>query len=1002
MEVMKTLVIGLGSTGTEICDSLYRRFRWQFGGIENVPWVKFLCIETDENKQTLLKKDFMAITIDQPSFLDYKNNPERHQERCQLPEWLDPRAMEDLKADYVHGGAGNIRSIGRLAFFHNYEQIRHQISIRLGALKKLEQRDLTELFEKLGSTEQVSFASDGALRVFVVGSLTGGTCSGCVADVGFLLGQLLQPDKDCTYAYLGLPKPTLSPADEKLAHRFKKNGWHALLELQTYCDPAAGFPAYRFPGESTPIDSGRAPYFAIFMFEPAGTSKRDLEQLNSQMAESIYLNILSPEIDPKAKQVDMPRHRFCTIGLGVIEFPAQRVIEACSKRLVSTTFDRWTSGSAKARVAAEIGINWDWLLRECTTTQAGDDVLEEVREDIRQVRKLLLDFRVDEAEDQIRRIRSDFRSGRVQETIHGNVDALPHRVRQKINDAVNRLLTDLDAGGPDNFIAALRDVSKFLAEVAKGQQDSQGADLASLLSKLRRIKKSRTLGFMVLRRRAAEPVIARIVRKLEQTFVEEELVRVLLRSVADSNVIQTCEAVVSQYIRRFENLDRSVRRLQSKLEREWERLAQEEPIVSGYSLFERARDPRNDGTVDEEFRERLAEKDPSPARKYENGLRIAMEDVLRGLEDLKQDLNDPRSSRYDKQLSENDPELPEAVSEAVLKRAAEVFEEIRQVDVLRRWHIASNPQDMAVSLIDRSMPTVRVEPARATRGGSTGHREENFLLLPEDGTYRDEFLTAVSHKTTQFKFTKSPDRHTIAAVRNHLGLPLDAVLSVVGAEGLHTAQCDDFRVWHTRKDVAWIKPEVDLSPEIEALRAQIVAGLLLGILEVRNQQIVLEVRDPIQGDVTVELPPHTQQAAYRVCRVHSDAYQRFRKRLPELLTDRIRRETPDAVYQKIIDAFRRDTVPVIQDKDKFGWLIYKYFESEPALKSVLLRQRPHDETLNRLLKQTGETLANGQEAGSNGYYCEERMCCAFIGPTDETFAELLWTCPACGRYYGLA
>ena len=43
---IKTLVIGLGSTGTRVCNELVRRIEWEMGSLERAPWVSFLAVET--------------------------------------------------------------------------------------------------------------------------------------------------------------------------------------------------------------------------------------------------------------------------------------------------------------------------------------------------------------------------------------------------------------------------------------------------------------------------------------------------------------------------------------------------------------------------------------------------------------------------------------------------------------------------------------------------------------------------------------------------------------------------------------------------------------------------------------------------------------------------------------------------------------------------------------------------------------------------------------------
>jgi hypothetical protein len=45
--VTKTLVIGLGTTGVRVCEQLAGRIRWEYGDLKRIPWVRFLCLDTD-------------------------------------------------------------------------------------------------------------------------------------------------------------------------------------------------------------------------------------------------------------------------------------------------------------------------------------------------------------------------------------------------------------------------------------------------------------------------------------------------------------------------------------------------------------------------------------------------------------------------------------------------------------------------------------------------------------------------------------------------------------------------------------------------------------------------------------------------------------------------------------------------------------------------------------------------------------------------------------------
>lgn len=805
IRVFKTLVIGLGTKGTEICDAVYRRLRWQYGGMESIPWVRFLCIETDESKNTLLRKDFMAMTVDQHSFIDYKESPSRHDERMQLTKWLDRQALEDLKSDFVSGGAGNIRMIGRLAFFHNYVEIKRAVRARLDQLRDTRLDEVLRHMRSLGFDEELEFAADGALRVFVVGSLTGGTCSGCAPDMGFLVRSMLQQDRgDAWYALLGMPTPDLSEADEGDAERFKKNAWHALVELNTYYRPGDNLPPIRYPGESNEVTGDAAPYFAVFLFRPDGTSKRDIEKLHGQIAESIYLNILSADVDPKAQKVDMTQNHFCAQGLAVIEFPAQRVMEACTKRLLQEALDHWLTTAGANRAHAEVGVNWDWLVESCARTPGGEKLADLVASDIREVSRLLDKMDIDKAEEKIDAISAKFRgSGTFRKYVDEHVRGLPERLKERLHEKVPSILSSIDHGGPHNVAEALRTISKFLAQLESSSRADMGAtDVEGDLRKLRRVRRSWLLLIMGLRGEAAKPIRYRIESALRSACLEEAIDRLVLESVRAGRVVPQCEAILSEFIRRLIALKDRARQHEGLLRTQWENLAKNEPVVRGYSLFKHAVNSTDDGTVQEEYQESLKKADPSPAKNFDAGRKRAMTEVFERMNDIQSGFPKRGESWLDQtQRAESDPPLPDRVTDPMFKHAATFFEEVKNEDVLERWRIEQDAKAKAERIFDLSTPSVQVDPSRATKGGATPPRERKLLLLPSvsNDQYRQEFKEAVSHKTRGFDNLASPDAHTVACIQQHLGLSLDAILPVIGARGLHTAQCGDFRVWHTRR-----------------------------------------------------------------------------------------------------------------------------------------------------------------------------------------------------------
>ena len=238
--VIKTLVIGLGSTGAKICDALVDRIRWELQDVRRAPWVRMLCVETDVNQQSRLRDsdDFLPMSLSDAEYRQILEHPEAYDEKILLSRWVDKKTLQALPQDDVTSGAGNIRMVGRLAFLYerNYNAIKQHVQQRLDALRELNIADAMTIRGPLpdGSNPGIEFGAGGRVRVFVVGTLCGGTCSGVISDFGYFLRGMCTPEEN-TFAMVTLPRPDLTVSLVGEAERYKRNAYQALTELNHYC-----------------------------------------------------------------------------------------------------------------------------------------------------------------------------------------------------------------------------------------------------------------------------------------------------------------------------------------------------------------------------------------------------------------------------------------------------------------------------------------------------------------------------------------------------------------------------------------------------------------------------------------------------------------------------------------------------------------------------------------------------------------------------------------------
>src|ERR1700722_10599762 len=224
MNVLKTLVIGLGTSGTEICDRLASRIAWEYDDVAKTPWVRFLCIETNIAgvPDHLSASDFVALSIKANDYSKICEFNRAYDDAIHLSQWADKKTLSMIPKGAVDDGVGNIRMVGRVAFFHdkNYAKVRTQVVSRLEALRKLTPARATEALGTLpdGNAPTVAFAANNVIRVIVVGTLCGGTCSGIAGDFGYFLQNLTEAEEKVV-GYFTLPNPDLSVHSDKLAER---------------------------------------------------------------------------------------------------------------------------------------------------------------------------------------------------------------------------------------------------------------------------------------------------------------------------------------------------------------------------------------------------------------------------------------------------------------------------------------------------------------------------------------------------------------------------------------------------------------------------------------------------------------------------------------------------------------------------------------------------------------------------------------------------------------
>ena len=243
--VKRTICIGLGGTGKNVLMQLRRLIVDRYGDLNELPIISFVHIDTDKSASqnsglrtgntyhgvSLSFRDAEKVSATMSSKevtnfvqgLERRNKSDRPSPYDHIGRWFPPQLLSNIKA--VEEGAKGIRPVGRLAFFHNYSQIRKAIET---AEKRTRGHEANLL--------QKGLYLEPGLNIFVIGSLCGGTGSGMALDTAYSLRKDYGDQGAQLFGYL-----VISPELYGNNASQSANTYAALKELNHYTTPGSQF-----------------------------------------------------------------------------------------------------------------------------------------------------------------------------------------------------------------------------------------------------------------------------------------------------------------------------------------------------------------------------------------------------------------------------------------------------------------------------------------------------------------------------------------------------------------------------------------------------------------------------------------------------------------------------------------------------------------------------------------------------------------------------------------
>jgi hypothetical protein len=200
-------------------------------------------------------------------------------------------------------GARGTRPVGRFALFASLEKVREKLRSTLDAVLQIR----PEIEMKLGAQAQNIQVEANRPRIYIVGSLCGGTGSSLFLDIAILvrhLFKLIAPDATpCIIGYFYLPSVFINEAFFRTSQSFlsiiQANAYAALKELEHFCDSNAlqeqPF-TFRYPNMND-ITVSAPVYDEVFVLErgtAGGQMLMNKKEVFEMAARSLLVDIGSP------------------------------------------------------------------------------------------------------------------------------------------------------------------------------------------------------------------------------------------------------------------------------------------------------------------------------------------------------------------------------------------------------------------------------------------------------------------------------------------------------------------------------------------------------------------------------------------------------------------------------------------------------------------------------------------------------------------------------------
>jgi hypothetical protein len=748
-----TLLVGLGGTGQKVLVQLKARFIRNYGQVP--PAIEFLCFDTDQTaeqtqmngKVIRLVQDTELINIGGIQTANILRNLDKYPA---IAEWIT-EDKERIPTSAIQMGAKQVRPLGRLSLYWHVEAISRKIQSSVQRLT-----DLRLNFEQKG------------INVFVISSVCGGTGSGAIIDVAYLIRNVI--DKagiESEYCYINgvLCLPSVFPNVDKTG--IESNAFASLRELDHYIETGYWTVDYGNPRVPIFVFDGIRPFNISYLIDARneqGQGLSGLDEIGPMLAEAIYLQISSQVGNANRSSFDNVRvlagnishveegkdkpTAYSSLGTASLVFPVSKIIDICANRLAGDLIKKelLNQNIAPDRVTASVNafVQANQLESEALLQTLARDSKNNVLRVILNARAL------DQVKENELATATQAYLSRAENTIDNeynqtleyNQKIVTEKLTSALDEEIDRLVDDQN-GGLYFAIASLDKLDAALAG-ARGALDKERNDMDQkrdrAQSQLRITQDEFVKSFR-------SGIIGRKGRIRDARNRHIEMFQNYLSTRFESRKRETAISLFAGLSTCIQSkrvlLQRTVDRLQfiySQCEAFVDRFGEGKPRTD----FVLAQDITNDQDIDDYFKNHLARLGPQPAAQ----------------------LVDAKGPLHAWMMMDQ-----EELSERILSYTKDLFEDLRDItieQIILDKREQVEPRKRLQELVNRSVPFWMYKTAGVLPQEFTGSEEKIVVIGVPD---RERSIYKDATESSQ-QLTSTFDPHQITVLQTKHGIPL--------------------------------------------------------------------------------------------------------------------------------------------------------------------------------------------------------------------------------------